>query len=100
MRVCKLCAACMLGGIGNLIIWTIVAVLLMLGGCAELSAVKKGIADHGAQGAQDVRETAEWTLCRAITVGEWVRAYGNDPGKAAGWRALCATPINATPAEQ
>ncbi len=59
MRVCKLCAACMLGGIGNLMIWALVAILLMLGGCATDSALRAQVAGanielarHKAQAAQ------------------------------------------------
>jgi hypothetical protein len=75
------------------------AALVTLAGCAEYRAVKVGLADHGAQGAREVRETAEWTICQAITVGEWVRAYGDNPNKANGWRQLCGKEVTSTPTE-
>jgi len=100
MKEMKTPALLALSVIGNLIVLAVLTVALMgLGGCAEYRAFKTGVADHGAQGAQEVRETAEWTICRAITVGEWVRAYGNNQDKASGWRALCGNQILETPAE-
>lgn len=75
----------------------ILLAVLTLAGCAELGAFKRGVADHGAQAADSARTTAEWTLCNAISVGAWRRAYGADADKAAGWKALCADPIKAAP---
>lgn len=74
-----------------------IAVLLLaalggLGGCAQYGVVKTAVAVNGAKAADEARQTAEWTLCEAITVGAWRRAYGGDPGKAEGWKALCAQP--------
>lgn len=71
--------------------------LLIISGCAELSAFKSGIATHGALIADETRVSAEWTLCKAITVGAWVRAYANDPEKAAAWRKLCTEGAKETP---
>ena len=68
----------------------LVLFVLLLSGCAEFGAVKSGIASHGAQAADETRTVAEWTLCQAITVGAWQRAYGADPDKREGWAKLCS----------
>lgn len=68
-------------------------VALTLSGCVSTAT----IADQVSGVADNARESAELVLCRGITVGSWVRAYGDDPSKAAAWRTLCTTPINQTP---
>ncbi len=72
---------------------------VLLTGCAEYGVVKQAVAVNGAKAADEARETAEWTLCDAITVGAWRRAYAGDAKKAGGWQALCAQP-DAVPAAQ
>lgn len=72
-------------------------VVLALAGCAEIQAVKTTVAVHGAQIEDSKRETAEWTLCKAISVGAWVRAYGDNATKAQAWRTLCAQAATQTP---
>jgi hypothetical protein len=62
---------------------------IILNGCASFDAAQTAAATRGAQAADDVRETAEWTLCNGITVGAWRRAYAGDSDRAAGWAALC-----------
>ena len=64
----------------------------LLAGCAGFDTVQSAVAQRGAQAADEARETAEWTLCNGISVGAWRRAYAGDPGKAAGWKQLCAQP--------
>ncbi len=71
----------------------------MLSGCAGFDTVKIAVAQEGAKAADEARATAEWTLCDAITVGAWRRAYAGDAKKAGGWQALCAQP-DAVPAAQ
>ena len=71
--------------------------VLTLAGCAEWGALKTGVASHGENAADEVRTTAEWTLCQAMTVGAWKRAYGSDPDKAGAWKVLCASDVKATP---
>ncbi len=66
------------------------SILILLTGCAEYGVVKQAVAVNGAKAADEARDTAEWTLCDAITVGAWRRGYAGDPGKAAAWQALCA----------
>lgn len=74
------------------IILTVVglAALLSLGGCAQYGVVKTAVAVNGAKAADEARQTAEWTLCDAMTVGAWRRAYAGDTDKADGWKKLCA----------
>lgn len=73
----------------------LVFLLLILSGCASLDAAQSVIAGNGAKAADEMRETAEWTLCSGISVGAWRRAYAGDPKKADGWRQLCAVPDGA-----
>lgn len=69
--------------------YIVLMVCVMLSGCAEFSAVKSGLASHGAQAADEELAVAEWGVCKAPTVGAWQRRYGGNSGKAAGWRMLC-----------
>jgi hypothetical protein len=74
----------------------LVIVLLLLTGCAEFSAVKTGIASHGAQAADEALDVAEWGVCEAVTMGAWQRKYGMDAAKVEGWKRLCEKAV-ATP---
>lgn len=75
---------------------TLLAILaLALSGCAQYGVVKTAVAVEGAKAADEVRASAEWTLCDAISVGAWRRAYAGDTTKADGWKALCAQPEGA-----
>lgn len=73
--------------------------LLTLTGCAEFRAGQSAVATHGAEAADAELEVSEWGICRAATVGAWLRRYGSDPAKANAWRQLCGTQIMTTPAE-
>lgn len=68
-----------------------VIVAAALSGCAALSG-------PGATVADDIRTSAEFALCKAITVGAWVRQYGADPAKADAWKTLCSDTATQTPA--
>lgn len=70
---------------------------LALAGCTSFDALQSGIAQQGAKVADDVRESAEFTLCRAITVGAWVRAYGQNAERAQAWRVLCSPRVEQSP---
>lgn len=67
----------------------LVFVVASVTGCVNMDAAQSYVAHNGAKAADDVRETAEWTLCNGITVGAWRRAYANDPAKAVAWADLC-----------
>lgn len=73
------------------------ALTVLLTGCAGYGAVKSGVASYGAKAADESRMAAEWTICNAISVGAWKRAYGANPEKADAWRRLCAEELTATP---
>lgn len=73
----------------------ILAIIVLAGGCASFDAAQTVAADRSARVADETRQTAEWTLCNAISVGAWRRAYAADPARADGWRRLCAQPSGA-----
>ncbi len=50
-------------------------ILVAVGGCSTIGSTSAAISD-------EARDTAEFMLCRGITVGAWTRAYGNDASKA------------------
>jgi hypothetical protein len=70
--------------------------VVLLSGCAELQPQ----ITRAQNVADDVRESAEFTLCKGITVGAWVRAYGTIPEKAEAWRTLCNESAIETPAKK
>ncbi|HEX6829375.1 MAG TPA: hypothetical protein VF104_10395 [Burkholderiales bacterium] len=79
--------------------WLCYAILaLSSAGCAGSLQLQAA-----AQKAADVEDqalvTATWTMCRAISVGAWLRAYSADPQKAAAWRTICSEPVTAMPAQ-
>lgn len=59
--------------------------VLALPGCSNLSV----LADKGADGYDKAREGAEFTLCRALTVGAVLRAYPAGSPEGDGWWGLC-----------
>jgi hypothetical protein len=66
---------------------------VMLTGCstfANLIGAGSKVNDAAAEGA-------EVTICRAISIGAWMRAYGSDPAKAKAWRELCSDQIGELP---
>lgn len=70
-----------------------------LAGCATFTAAEKVAVDQASKVADDTLATATFAMCRAITVGAWMRAYGSDQPRADAWRTLCATPVTQTPAK-
>lgn len=73
----------------------LVILILLISGCAEMGSIRSGIANHGANAADQALESAEWGLCKSVTMGAWQRRYGNSPVKAEGWRKLCSTEVGA-----
>lgn len=63
--------------------------------CLSLS----GCASWGAYISESARESAEFTLCRGMSVGTWVRAYASDANKAHAWRTLCTPYIVNVPVD-
>lgn len=68
----------------------VVVALLVMTGCAEFSAMKSGIATHGASAADQALEAARWGACTAATVGAIKRRYANDPTGLRGWQDYCS----------
>jgi len=62
--------------------------VLFLTGCTTLSGA-------GATAADQVRDIAEWTICQAITVGAWARAYATSRERIEAWSVLCAPHLRA-----
>lgn len=71
----------------------IVALLLALTGCGTLT----NLVSAGASANDAAAQAAEVTICRGISIGAWVRAYGSDAEKAKAWRALCSDQIGELP---
>lgn len=79
---------------------TMPIILLALAGCAQTDAARTAFVDQVASVSDDARLNAELVLCRGITVGAWIRAYGQDADRAAAWKTLCTQPIvEQTPAK-
>lgn len=77
----------------------IAAALLLLAtsGCAYLELAQQAAAHKGAEISDSARDRAEFMLCRGITVGSWVRRYGDSADLANAWRTLCSENIKQTP---
>jgi len=72
---------------------SLILVLVFLPGCAVLAPYTQKAAD-----AEDAAlKGSLFGVCRAISVGAWVRAYGADSSKAAAWRVMCAESITELP---
>ena len=68
------------------------ASLFLLSGCASFDFAQNAIAGKSSQAADELQQTAEWTLCNGISVGAWRRAYAGNDARASGWAALCNQP--------
>lgn len=74
----------------SIMLWAaIFAVYVLLSGCAEYSAVKQGVATHGAQIADEELVVARWLTCDKATVGAIRRKYANDPAGLKAWQNYC-----------
>ncbi len=73
----------------------ILALVFALGltGCAGFQSIISG----GAQINDAAALAAETTICRGISIGAWVRAYGSDQEKAKAWKTLCEDQIEVLP---
>lgn len=66
---------------------------LALTGCGTLT----NLVSQGAKLNDAAAESAEVTICRGISIGAWVRAYGTNAEKAKAWRVLCEESIEVLP---
>ena len=72
--------------------FVLVAVLLlvsMVTSCAEVQAVKTGVASHGAKAADEALEVAKWQTCQSASIGSLERDLGGDRERIAGWILWC-----------
>lgn len=74
-----------------------VVLVLFLSGCSGWNALQGMVASRGAAVSAEARQSAEFVLCKGMSVGEWVRAYGSSPAMAAAWKTLCAPMLQVTP---
>ena len=70
----------------------ILLAVLEASGCATIAGTGAAINDT-------LPADSEWALCKAVSVGSWLRAYGLDSKRAEAWRVLCGSPVNETPAK-
>jgi len=56
----------------------ILALILSLTSCAEFQAIKSAIGSYGADGSDEVLDTAIWTICNASPVGAHKRRFKTD----------------------
>jgi hypothetical protein len=66
-------------------------------GCASWTGVKNEAIVKGTAVADEIRADAEFSICRGITIGAWIRAYGQSLEKAEAWRVLCSNKIDQLP---
>lgn len=68
----------------------VIAVSVLLTGCAEWGAIKSGVSVHGARLADEQLITARWMSCEAATVGAIRRKYKDDPVGMRAWQDFCS----------
>ena len=74
------------------------ASLFSLLGCAQYTMYTKAVATEGAKIADEALTDNKWFMCNALTVGAWMREFGNDSAKAEAWKTLCQESSVTTPA--
>jgi len=74
----------------------VVCLVLSLQACSVTTAVKTAV-EEGALVNDQIVLAGETTLCRVVSIGAWIRRYGNNPRKAQAWRALCYPYITELP---
>jgi len=72
----------------------VIAFVVFATGCAEYSAFKSGVGDHGAAVADEVVDTNLWALCNAAPVGSINRRFKTEEERQA-YRGIC--PANVLP---
>jgi len=66
----------------------ILALILSLAGCAEWQAIKSAVGSYGADGSDEVLDSAIWTICNASPIGAHKRRFKTDDEIAA-VKAIC-----------
>lgn len=75
-----------------LILLVIICAPVFVSGCATVDAVQGVVAERGSQANDEALQSAEFVICRGISVGAWRRAYASDPVRTRAWAELCADP--------
>ena len=52
--------------------------ILSLTGCAEWQAIKSAVGSYGADGSDEVLDSAIWTICNASPIGAHKRRFKTD----------------------
>lgn len=74
--------------------------VVMLSACANQAQFLAGqqvVADTAAKIADEQLVIGIFMVCKAPTVGAWIRRFGTDAVKSAAWRNMCQEPITETP---
>lgn len=74
-----------------------ILLITILPGCAYLDAARGLAVARGEQVSDSARDNAEFMLCRGITVGAWLRRFGDSADLANAWRTLCSEQIKQAP---
>lgn len=62
--------------------------VLALSGCAEVAAIRAGVAEHGADAADQTLESALWVVCEGSSAGAIRRRFQTVEDKAA-YNTIC-----------
>jgi hypothetical protein len=74
------------------ILTVLVVLAFLLTGCAEIAAMRSGIARYGANGADQTLDTALWTICFGSPIGAINRRFQSDSQRQA-YLDLCADEV-------
>ena len=66
-----------------------ILVLFVFAGCAQYGPISVAIRANGAEVADNVRDSSRFTTCNVITIGSWMREYGQSATKARAWAINC-----------
>jgi hypothetical protein len=84
----------------HFVYFLLLCAVTFLTGCAQYGAVTGAIRVNGAEVADKELDAAVYILCRGITVGAWVRRFGNNTEAAAAWKTICLDKAVITPAKE
>lgn len=63
-------------------------IVILIAGCAEFSAFKSGVAEHGADVTDEALESSVWYTCNAASVGAVKRRF-KTPEERKAYNAIC-----------
>ena len=70
---------------------SILLLMVFLSGCASYNAATGIVRTQGAAVADKEMDAAIFLLCRGVTIGAWVRRFGENQTSAEAWGVLCAS---------